>query len=36
VIAAGAKRVCVVSAILNAEDVSKRCQEFKKRLDSVA
>src|SRR5277367_6640428 len=29
VLAAGAKRVCVVSAILNAPDVTKACAEFK-------
>jgi thiamine-phosphate pyrophosphorylase len=32
VLAAGAKRVCVVSAILNAPDVTKACAEFRKRL----
>jgi thiamine-phosphate pyrophosphorylase len=32
VLAAGAKRICVVSAILNAPDVAKACAEFKKRL----
>jgi thiamine-phosphate pyrophosphorylase len=32
VLAAGAKRICVVSAILNAEDVAKACAEFKRRL----
>jgi thiamine-phosphate pyrophosphorylase len=32
VIAAGAKRVCVVSAILNATDVKSACAEFKRRL----
>jgi thiamine-phosphate pyrophosphorylase len=32
VLAAGAKRVCVVSAILNAPDVAKACEEFRKRL----
>jgi thiamine-phosphate pyrophosphorylase len=32
VLAAGAKRVCVVSAILNAKDVTKACVEFKRRL----
>lgn len=32
VIAAGASRVCVVSAILNAQDVVARCRLFKKRL----
>jgi len=32
VLAAGAKRVCVVSAILNAPDVANACAEFRKRL----
>jgi len=32
VLAAGAKRVCVVSAILNADDVTKACAEFRRRL----
>lgn len=32
VLAAGARRVCVVSAILNADDVAKACGEFRKRL----
>lgn len=32
VLAAGAKRVCVVSAILNAPDVAKVCAEFRLRL----
>lgn len=32
VMAAGARRICVVSAILNAPDIAKACQEFKKRL----
>jgi thiamine-phosphate pyrophosphorylase len=32
VLAAGATRVCVVSAILDAPDVAKACAEFKKRL----
>jgi thiamine-phosphate pyrophosphorylase len=32
VIAAGAKRICVVSAILNAHDVAGACAEFRKRL----
>jgi thiamine-phosphate pyrophosphorylase len=32
VLAAGAKRVCVVSAILNAPDVTKACMEFRQRL----
>lgn len=32
VLAAGATRICVVSAILNAPDIAKACREFKKRL----
>jgi thiamine-phosphate pyrophosphorylase len=32
VLAAGAKRVCVVSAILNAPDVTKACAEFRQKL----
>ncbi|MGO9587963.1 MAG: thiamine phosphate synthase [Limisphaerales bacterium] len=32
VLAAGAKRICVVSAILNATDVMKACSEFRHRL----
>jgi thiamine-phosphate pyrophosphorylase len=32
VMAAGAKRICVVSAILNAVDISAACREFKRRL----
>ena len=32
VLAAGAKRVCVISAILNAPDVAKACAEFRRRL----
>jgi len=32
VLAAGAKRVCVVSAILNATNVTKACAEFRHRL----
>ncbi|HEX7576547.1 MAG TPA: thiamine phosphate synthase [Verrucomicrobiae bacterium] len=32
VLAAGAKCVCVVSAILNAPDVAKACAEFRRRL----
>ncbi|GEM_PF-180504 len=35
VIEHGARRVCVVSAILNAPDVAKACQLFKNRLGSV-
>jgi thiamine-phosphate pyrophosphorylase len=34
VLAAGARRICVVSAILNAADVAKACAEFRKRLDA--
>ena len=32
VLVAGAKRICVVSAILNAPDVAKACAEFRSRL----
>jgi len=32
VLAAGATRICVVSAILNAPDVAKACAEFRKKL----
>lgn len=32
VLAAGATRICVVSAILNADSVATACAEFKKRL----
>jgi thiamine-phosphate pyrophosphorylase len=32
VLAAGAKRICVVSAILNATDVTKACSELRHRL----
>jgi thiamine-phosphate pyrophosphorylase len=32
VLAAGARRICVVSAILNSQDVAKACAEFRKRL----
>lgn len=34
VLAAGARRICVVSAILNAEDVAAECRRFKARLNS--
>jgi thiamine-phosphate pyrophosphorylase len=34
VLAAGAKRVCVVSAILNVTDVMKACSEFRRRLEN--
>ena len=33
VLAAGAKRMCVVSAILNAPEVAKACAEFRRKLD---
>ncbi len=32
VLAAGAQRICVVSAILNADDVAKACAKFRHRL----
>ncbi|MDB6024584.1 MAG: thiamine-phosphate pyrophosphorylase [Verrucomicrobiales bacterium] len=32
VLSAGAKRICVVSAILNASDVTRACREFRRRL----
>lgn len=32
VLAAGARRICVVSAILNAPDIAQACREFKRRL----
>jgi thiamine-phosphate pyrophosphorylase len=32
VLAAGARRICVVSAILNADDVAGECRKFRKRL----
>lgn len=35
VLAAGARRVCVVSAILEAENIAKACQDFRDRLASV-
>ncbi len=35
VLEAGARRICVVSAILNATDVAAACREFRRRLDSV-
>lgn len=35
VLAAGARRICVVSALLNAPDITQACQEFKKRLASA-
>jgi len=32
VLAAGAKRICVVSAILNAPDVAAACRDFRRRM----
>ena len=32
VLAAGARRICVVSAILSSADIASSCREFKKRL----
>lgn len=32
ILAAGARRICVVSAILNAEDVATTCAEFRRKL----
>jgi len=32
VVAAGAERICVLSAILKADDVAKACAEFRRRL----
>ncbi len=34
VLAAGATRICVVSAILNASDIAGACREFRKRLSA--
>jgi len=34
VLEAGAKRICVVSAILNAPDAAKACAEFRAKLDA--
>jgi thiamine-phosphate pyrophosphorylase len=33
VIDAGAKRICVVSAILNSPDIANACRQFRKRLE---
>lgn len=33
ILAAGARRICVVSAILNADNIAKVCAEFRRRLD---
>lgn len=35
VFAAGARRICVVSAILNARDVRRECEKFRERLDQL-
>lgn len=35
VLTAGARRVCVVSAILNAPDIAQACQQFQERLRSA-
>jgi thiamine-phosphate pyrophosphorylase len=35
VMAAGAQRICVVSAILCAPDITRACQQFKNRLSSL-
>ena len=35
VLEAGARRVCVVSDILNAPDVTRACQQFRERIASV-
>ena len=35
VLAGGARRICAVSAILNAPDISRACQQFHQRLASV-
>jgi thiamine-phosphate pyrophosphorylase len=32
VLAAGATRICAVSAILSAPDIAEACREFRKRL----
>jgi thiamine-phosphate pyrophosphorylase len=36
VLQAGARRICVVSAILNADNVAARCREFKARLTAAS
>jgi thiamine-phosphate pyrophosphorylase len=36
VLAAGARRICVVSAILNAPDMTRACQAFQDRLRSAS
>lgn len=32
---AGARRICVVSAILNADDITRACAEFRRQLDRL-
>lgn len=34
VLAAGARRICVVSAILQADNIAQKCREFRARLDA--
>jgi thiamine-phosphate pyrophosphorylase len=36
VLAAGARRICVVSAILNAPDIAAACREFRRRIELSA
>ena len=35
VLAAGARRICIVSAILNANDVTGACRRFRERLQDA-
>ena len=35
VLAAGARRICVVSAILNSRDLAGTCREFKRRIEAA-
>jgi len=35
VLAAGAQRICVVSAILNEDDLAAACRRFKDRLPPI-
>jgi thiamine-phosphate pyrophosphorylase len=35
VLAAGARRICVVSAILNQEDIAASCRTYKKKLEGL-
>jgi thiamine-phosphate pyrophosphorylase len=34
VLEAGARRICVVSAILNSPDIARTCQQFRERIAS--